>query len=281
MPWQRFDIENQIEITAFYSLFEHHFPCDWNFAGEAHDFWECVYVITGDIFASGDGKVYNLSEGEIIFHKPMEFHRLWLDNKDGADVLIFTFSAIGSFMDFFSGKVFSLSENERNNLSDMLKFMRTAHKNKALDNIPMEFKYLVPLGKKDGYLQRIAVYVYMLLFSLAENPNTAKAEETEDAKIFSCAVKFMKDNISRQISVDEIAKYANTSTSTLKRIFAKYMGVPVHRYFTNLKISRATELLQNGKSVTEVAEILGFSSHSHLSRVYKSITGKNPSEIRK
>ena len=281
MPWSRFEIENQIDITAFYSIFEQHFPKDWDFAGEAHDFWECVYVIKGDIFASGDGKVYNLSDGELIFHKPMEFHRLWLDNKNGADVLIFSFAASGGLMDFFCGKVFSLSEKERGILSDMLAFMRASHKDKNPDILPVELSYLVPLCKKEGYLQRVAAYVYMLLFSLAESPNTANAEETPDTEIFSAAVRFMKKNIAKQVSVNEIAKYANTSASTLKRVFAKYMGIPVHRYFTNLKISRATELLQSGKSVTECAEELGFSSYSHLSKVYKSITGKNPSEVRK
>lgn len=281
MSWQRFDIENQIEITAFHSLFEHHFRKDWDFEGETHDFWECVYVISGDIFASGDGKVYNLSEGEMIFHKPMEFHRLWLDNENGADILIFTFSANDSFMNFFCGKVFSLSENEQHILSDMLQFMRRVHKNKNLNRLPMELKYLVPFGKKEGYLQRISTYVSMLLFSLAESTNTSKAEETADAKIFSVAVEFMKKNISKQMSVDEIARYLNISTSTLKRIFGKYMGVPVHKYFNNLKIARATELLQNGASVTETSEKLGFSSQAHLSRVYKNITGKNPSELKK
>lgn len=143
----------------------------------------------------------------------------------------------------------------------------------------MEFTYLAPLGKKEGYLQRIAVFVYMLLFSLYESPNTAKSEETQDLKAFSDAVKFMKDNIAKQISVEEIAKHTNTSASTLKRIFARYMGVPIHRYFNNLKISRATELLKSGKNVTETAEIPGFSSQSHLSRLYKSITDKNPSNM--
>ena len=280
MPWQRFDVENQIEILSFYSLFEHHFPGNWDFEGEFHDFWECVYVIKGDIFANGNGKVYNIKEGEIIFHKPMEFHRLWLDNKDGADVLIFTFSATGSFLDFFRDKVFKLSKNEVGILSDMLDFMRASHKSKNSYQ-PVELKYLVPLGKQDGYLQRISAYVYLLLFSLAESPNTSNAEETEDARIFSAAIQFMKDNIIKQVLVDEIARHTNTSTSTLKRVFRKYMDIPVHKYFTNLKISRATELLQNGKSVTETAEMLGFSSQAHLSRVYKSITGKNPSEIRR
>ncbi|MBQ6907395.1 MAG: helix-turn-helix domain-containing protein [Clostridia bacterium] len=54
----------------------------------------------------------------------------------------------------------------------------------------------------------------------------------------------------------------------------------MHRYFLNPKINTATELLQNGKSVTETAEMLGFSSQEHLSKVYKNITGKNPSEIK-
>ena len=59
------------------------------------------------------------------------------------------------------------------------------------------------------------------------------------------------------------------------------MGVSVHKYFNNLKISYTTELLQNGVSVTGCSEILGFSSQAHLSRLYKKITGKNPSEIRR
>lgn len=281
MPWQRYDVQNQIEITAFHSLFEHHFRGDWDFEGEAHDFWECVYVIKGDIYASGDGKVYNLTDGEIIFHKPMEFHRLWLDNKYGADVLIFTFSVKGNFMDFFCGKVFNLSSWECSILHKMIYFMKSAHRNKKLGKLPMEFKYLAPLGKEEGYLQKISVYVYMLLFSLIESSDTSKAEDSEDAKIFSSAVKFMKDNISRQISVVEIAEHAKTSTSTLKRVFTKYMGVSVHKYFNNLKISYTTELLQNGVSVTGCSEILGFSSQAHLSRLYKKITGKNPSEIRR
>ncbi|MBQ7573125.1 MAG: AraC family transcriptional regulator, partial [Clostridia bacterium] len=43
----------------------------------------------------------------------------------------------------------------------------------------------------------------------------------------------------------------------------------------------ATELLNDGKSVTETAEILGFSSQAHLSKVYKKMMGKSPSQIKR
>jgi len=281
MSWQTFKVENQIEITAFHSLFEEHFPCNWNFEGESHDFWECVYVIDGNIFASGDGRVYNLAQGEMIFHEPMEFHRLWLDGKNGADVFIFTFSAKGNLLDFFRDKVLRLSKNERDILSGMLEFLTNANMEKRLNNTPMELRYLSPPSKKAGYLQSVAAYVILLLLSLCGSTNTAKTENTEDAKIFYDTVQFMKSNLSGKVSVDQLAKRSKTSISTLKRIFAKYTGISIHRYFLNLKITAVTELLHSGKSVTEVAEMLGFSSQSHLSKVYKNMTGKNPSSIRR
>ena len=279
MSWERYDIKNQIEIFALYSLFEAHLPNNWNFAGESHDFWECVYVIKGDIFASGDGRVYNLSQGEIIFHEPMEFHRLWIDNQNGADILIFSFSAKGELLDLLRDKVLWLSANERKIISELLDFMRSAHIGKKLDNLQMELRYLAPLASKDGYLQSVSSYINLLFLSLCGSKNTAKAENTEDAKIFYDAVRFMSDNIASKISVNELASLSKTSTSTLMRIFEKYTGVSIHRYFIKLKINRATELLQSGKNVTEVAEMLGFCSQAHFSKAYKNMTGKNPSSI--
>ena len=281
MDWKKYEVENQIEISAFYSLFETHLPAGWNFEGEAHDFWECVYVIKGDIYASGDGRVYNLKSGEMIFHEPMEFHKLWIDNENGSDVLIFSFSASGALLDSFRDKVFQLSDSEREIILDTLKYMRLRHKGVNKKSLPMELTYLVPLGKNAEYLSHISAFFTLLFFSLAESKNTAKAEKTPDAKIFYSAVEFMEQNISRQISVSDVANAAKTSVSTIKRIFLRYTDIPVHKYFTSMKLKAATELLQNGSGVTDTADILGFCSQAHFSKVYKSITGKNPSEVRR
>ena len=281
MIWKPYEVKNQIEITAFYSFFEERLPRLWNFEGESHDFWECVYVLGGDIFASGDGRVYNLKSGEMIFHKPMEFHKLWIDNENGSDVLIFSFSASGALLDLFRDKVFRLSGGEREIIMSALEYMRLNHKGMNKKNLPMELTYLAPLGKKSEYLSHISAFLTLLFFSLAENNNTAKAEKTPDATMFYSAVEFMKQNISRQISVADVANAAKTSISTIKRIFLRYTDIPVHKYFTSMKLKAATELLQNGSSVTDTADSLGFCSQAHFSKVYKSVTGKNPSEIRR
>ena len=166
MDWEKYEVKNQIEISAFYSLFEKHLPSDWNFEGEAHNFWECVYVIKGDVYASGDGRVYNLKSGEMIFHEPMEFHKLWIDNENGSDVLIFSFSASGKLLDSFRDKVFHRSDSEREIILDTLEYMRLRHKGVNKKGLPMELTYLLPLGKNLEYLSHISAFLTLLFFSL-------------------------------------------------------------------------------------------------------------------
>ena len=70
-----FPIMEQIHITSIHSLFKSHFDEGYEFHGEAHDFWECVCVLEGELCVSADERVYNMPCGSMIFHKPLEFHK--------------------------------------------------------------------------------------------------------------------------------------------------------------------------------------------------------------
>ena len=73
--YKPYKINQLINITEMYSFFERQFGKDYSFPGESHNFWECMYVEDGSVCVSGDERVYSLKSGEIIFHKPMEFHK--------------------------------------------------------------------------------------------------------------------------------------------------------------------------------------------------------------
>jgi quercetin dioxygenase-like cupin family protein len=66
MIWFSNDVNEQIQIEKFFSLFEIHYDNGFNFLGESHNFWECLYVLDGKVCVSGDERVYNLTKGEII-----------------------------------------------------------------------------------------------------------------------------------------------------------------------------------------------------------------------
>ena len=87
-------------------------------------------------------------------------------------------------------------------------------------------------------------------------------------------------NLTKNVTVENIAKHLHISPTSLKNIFKQYTGMGVHKYFLRMKINWATELLNDGYSVSETSNILGFSNVSYFSAAYKRETGLLPKNIR-
>lgn len=271
MEWRPYGIKKMIEITEIFSLFEYHYDVGYSFPGEMHDFWECLYIIDGSVIVSGDERVYNLEKGEVIFHKPQEFHKLSIDSVGGAKVLCFSFSAVGELTGVIAEKVFKLSVSQREIMNDFIKYLRkNAVSGKAERK---EDLYLPPFAVNSMYSQWVASFIERLILALSDSGVVSSVSTAADAVTFNKAVNYMNEKIYESPSVDEIASYCSISLAGLKRIFTKYAGMGIHKYFLKLKIKTAGELLENGNSVSDTAEILGFSSQAYFSKVFKRETG--------
>ena len=279
MPRIAHENKEQLHIDSFYTFFMNHFASDYSFAGHIHNLMECQYVVKGSICASVDENVYNLSEGEILFVQPLTPHKHHVTSEGGVVLLVFLFDMRGEMCSLFYDKVFRLSESQKATVQSMIEYMQK--------------KCLSPVCEEDGrlgqdflasyespsYIQMITTYAYQLFFSLADEGCIRYTSKAPDAQIFSKAVSFMNQYIHLSPSIDELVQHCNTSRSSLIRIFNKYAGISIHKFLLMLKIKVATELLQDGETVTEVAEKLGFSSQAYFSACYKRETGMNPSEV--
>lgn len=260
-----------------FTMFQAYYNADFSFSGEYHDFWECVYVLDGSICASGDQRVYTLNTGDIIFHKPMEFHKFHVESEKGAKLFIFTFSLQGDFCDFLKNSVFSLTEQQNFFLTSFLKELSEDYL-KANTDFFQELDYMKKFYSLPTYSQMVAVSLERFFLMLCENGVSMKTLVTPETLEFRKIVTFLQEHLFENLSVDEIAAHCCFSTASLKRIFSKYAGMSVHKYFILLKINRATLLLQEGNSVTETAQLLGFSDQSYFSKVFKKHTGISPSQ---
>ena len=278
MIWLSYSIKEQIRITDMYTLFEVRYDNGYAFPGETHNFWECLYVIDGEVCASGNERVYNLSQGSIIFHKLLELHKFIVNGSDGADLLIFSFTAEGPLTAFLEEKVFQLSGSQREILSAMLSFIRPRADNNSVS--PTAQPYLEPFLTSPTYSQTVAIYLQLLMLSLAETGSVSSVSDAPDAVTFRRAISYLNSNIHRQPSVPELARFCNVSESGIKRIFDKYAGIGIHKYLLKLKVKTAAELLQKGESVSSVAEKLGFNSQSYFSRAFRRETGLMPSSLK-
>ncbi|MBE6631812.1 MAG: helix-turn-helix domain-containing protein [Ruminococcaceae bacterium] len=268
-----YSVIEQISIGNLYSFFWHNYKNGYFFPGETHDFWECVYVLRGEICAIADDRVYNMSEGEMVIHKPMEFHKFTISSED-ADILIFSFSAEGPLTLALRDKVFHFSESQKGILNELLKYADSKAPQKGEEEDL--YLYLHAFSEFPTYGQMVRGHFDRLFLSLIEEGNISPESSSPDALAFREAVNYLSTNIGGQPSLSELSRHCSISEASLKRLFDKYAGVGVHKYFIKMKMRIAAAMLKNGETVSHTAEVLGFSSQSYFSKAYKRETGRNP-----
>jgi len=96
------------------------------------------------------------------------------------------------------------------------------------------------------------------------------------------AVELMEANIREPMSQVDIAAYTGISRRQLQRLFHRYLLCTPSRYYAQIRLARARELLhQTNMSLVEIAALTGFISSSHFSKSYKEHFGHSPSVERK
>ncbi len=95
-------------------------------------------------------------------------------------------------------------------------------------------------------------------------------------------VTLMESNINEPLSLDELAAYANTSRRQLERLFSRYLGRTPTRYYLELRLTQARQLLlQTDMPITDVAMACGFVSPPHFTKCYHDRHGRSPSAERR
>ena len=91
----------------------------------------------------------------------------------------------------------------------------------------------------------------------------------------------MEANIKESISQEDLAFYVGLSRRQLQRLFQRYLMCTPTRYYQQLRLQRARELLhQTSMSLIEISQLTGFASTSHFSKSYRSFFDCSPSTER-
>ena len=130
-------------------------------------------------------------------------------------------------------------------------------------------------------VRRDAALYPLIELLLCEQDDFARLAPTEDrdSALFARAVAILREDVSRRLSVEELAEEMGLSRSHIKRLFAQYAGMGAHDYDNLLKICRAKELLAAGETVTRTAELTGFANQAYFSAAFKRIAGISPKDF--
>ena len=96
------------------------------------------------------------------------------------------------------------------------------------------------------------------------------------------AVSLMEANLEEPMSLDELAKHVELSRRQLERLFQKHLNCVPTRYYLELRLARARQLLlQTTMSIVDVAFACGFVSAPHFSKCYRDYFSVPPRDERR
>lgn len=108
----------------------------------------------------------------------------------------------------------------------------------------------------------------------------AAAHSIEDLRIRK-AIDFIQANLSWNTTLEELADETELSPGYLVAAFKQATGRPPHRYLLEQRVERAKVLLADpNQNITQIALDVGFSSQSHLTTVFRRLTGLTPNVYR-
>lgn len=287
MKFNRTAVSDCIRIEEFISVFRcklQDIPSKECFCdGEAHDFWEFLHLVSGELNILVDGNLFCLKPGDLILYAPYSFHTI--STASDAVVSVCAFSAKSTILPQFANTVIPLFEAHIISLSGIINLgesMFSLPKN-TLTERGMPIRERI----SDFSMQKLANLTELFIIDLFEEKLSGKLPEhtTNKSNInkeFSALTSFLQNNMHRNLSTEEICTGLSMSSSHLGKLCKEMCGCGPIDYFISLKIGLAKRLItESVLNLTQISEKLGFSSVHYFSRLFKAKTGISPSNFKK
>lgn len=93
---------------------------------------------------------------------------------------------------------------------------------------------------------------------------------------------YIAQNISRNITLDELATLCGCTPVQFARKFTAHYGMRPHAFVMKQKVQQACQHLRKGNlALKEIALASGFADQSHLNRVFRQQLDCTPAEYRR
>jgi len=137
--------------------------------------------------------------------------------------------------------------------------------------------------KNNNNTIQLITYLNNFLNEILQLPRITISDETVSPynELIQKVETFVKENITKQINIVEIAKQFSLSKNYLSSIFRNQYGVTLGQYILTLRINTATRLLiESNLKVADIAKRCGFESSYSFGRAFKRKMTISPREYR-
>lgn len=256
-----YDDELRIEAHRFEGIaqpFPNHF----------HEYYVIGFVENGERALACKGREYAISRGDVLLFNPGDSHAC--AQRDGGTLDYRSINIAREVMLDLAEEVTGRRELPGfapSVISDeeVTCYLRALHE--------LVMKGAGELGKEEDLLLLMAV-----LIQRYGRPFVSCVPDFPDELARAC--DFMERHYAKRICLDEIARCAGLSKSTLLRAFVRAKGVTPYGYLKSIRIGKAKKLLEQGTPPIEVALRTGFADQSHFTNHFHRYIGLAPGAYR-
>lgn len=232
-----------------------------------------IYCIKGSGRYWVGGKWHNVA-GEQYFVLPPDTPHIYASNND-APWTIYWVHFSGRQAPVFAGGMLeprTISSGMMSRISDRINIFEeiflTLSDNYSLDNLCYASSLFY------GFLATFRFLGHFRKYNSAE-------DRTDANDVVMASVRYMNENIERQLTLTKIADYAGYSVSRFSTMFKNATGHSVLNYFNMLKIQRSCQLLETtDMKINQICAKVGIDDNYYFSRLFKKTTGVSPKVYR-
>lgn len=96
------------------------------------------------------------------------------------------------------------------------------------------------------------------------------------------SIKYIRDNYSDNLSLEEVANYVGYSPSHFSKIFNQELGCSFRTYLNGVRVEKSKSLLfSSTHTLLQISEECGFHDLSYFTKVFRNAVGVTPDRYRK
>ena len=227
-----------------------------------YDYYVFEYVVKGVGHIETPEEKYTVKEGDFYFLNKLRYHIYYADADKPYEKIFIVLK--GSFVDFLVSSY---------GLNDSV-YIKKCNLNSLMNHI-------INLLRRDEMINydRLALAVLEIFQQVFPAPYQIKPSTSYLPEMIK---NYIDSHITEKITLDDISNHLYVSKSHIERAFKQEYGQTPMAYCLNQKISQiASMLATTNYSLTYISQQFGFSDVKYMSKCFKKIKGKTPTEYRR
>lgn len=232
---------------------------------EIHPYHEILYYMKGDAAFLSEQFEEVLEENTLLIIPKEAYHKFRIGDQADYTRLVLNFPDIAELNGLISTVLSEIKiiKPINPNISHLLNRIIGVLSEKKQENTANSLLYA-------------AFNMLLAELSSASLP-TAMPEIRESDLLISRCIKFIDQNFTKDISVEQIAKEMGVSTSSLHLCFKRHLDISVYKYITEKRLINAHKLITRGASPTKIYHDCGYNDYPTFYKAYKNKFGISPS----